>query len=810
MFLLFILIFFAGCEYDVHTNITENEQVNNNKHEVLFYTDDKSGDKWFDVSNRTVLVNGVDRTADTTFVSTPDYLYVVYTPTDLNPLPQNSVNVYLTIPPENSNWWKFWQIEFETEVDFYVDSIAPVVSAISSEDGDLIADPLQVLTYSVTDVNGTGVDAVSLSVYINNTDRTEQATFEAGVLTFTPSSASSLPLSSFDLNVIAKDMLGNETNATFSYVVQPKVELGAFPRAIPESAIAPASIRFSPIVTTDTAIQYYAWDLDGDGAFERGDIVGNTYTYTYTIPGDYNVSLQVRDANGEYLVGSKIVHIYNLPPVVSAEATPSNGEIPLDVTFSVTATDNEGIGKYEWDFEGDGVYDYESVSTGSVLHTYTTAGEYAATVRVTDTAGASAIYTLPTTTINAATAGAPSVTASANVQSGTVPLAVSLNATASDPQGKAFTLWEWDFDGDGVYDYNSSQSAAVSHTFVSAGTHYPRVRVTTEDGRTAIDPIEIKVQNSISISRDLNTIDIALGENVDITTVLGGNTRISILIENKSNQLVRTLVDWRDRVAGTYTDSWDGLTADGQKLPEGDYYAILLYEEDGQTKRVDLRDSSGGSQYAPSRTDASSYYDRKIAPFDNDPMQVTVTLGAAAEVTAFVGYSTYGPDVRVATLFTRRVFPKGSHVIKWYSITNDGQFILPEGGYFMYGNWAYTLADNAIYVKSGAHITSVIASPAIYDPTSHKAGGLRDTLDISFNLTGDASVMLSVIDAETGILVAYKKYEDLSAGLNTVEWDGRNGSGEFIAPGRFTLGLKAVDETGYSSLTQYTMQRIYY
>jgi len=266
------------------------------------------------------------------------------------------------------------------------------------------------------------------------------------------------------------------------------------------------------------------------------------------------------------------------------------------------------------------------------------------------------------------------------------------------------------------------------------------------------------------------------------------------------------LVDWTDRTAGTYNDSWDGLTADGQKLPEGDYYAVLLYEEDGQVKRLDLRNSSGGGEFRPVRNNAQ----RIIAPYDNKPLEITVTLPQASELTAFVGYSTYGPDVRVATLFTRRVFPKGSHLIKWYSTSNEGEFILPEGGYFMYGNWGYYLASNAIYVKSGAHITSLIASPAIYDPTSHKEDGLRKTCDISFNLTNPASVELSVVDSETGFLVAYKKYEDLPAGANTVEWDGKNGSGDFIAPGKFTLGLKAVDATGYSSLTQYTLQRIYY
>ncbi|RLB75753.1 MAG: hypothetical protein DRH06_07340 [Deltaproteobacteria bacterium] len=190
-------------------------------------------------------------------------------------------------------------------------------------------------------------------------------------------------------------------------------------------------------------------------------------------------------------------------------------------------------------------------------------------------------------------------------------------------------------------------------------------------------------------------------------------------------------------------------------------------------------------------------------------MNITFNLNQAAEVTAFMGYS-YS-NTRVVTFFSRKPMPKGSHNVKWYSTNNEGVIIkAPPGKYFMYGNWAYTLASNAIYVKSGAHITGISVEPVIFDPTSHKEGGLRSTANISFNLTGDALVELSVVDAKTGLIVAYRKYSDLLSGSNTIEWDGRNGAGEFIAPGKFRIGVRAVDTTGYASLLQYTLLRIYY
>jgi len=803
-----LIVFFTGCDYEVTTNIKEGSVISDNTTKVSFEVKHHNNEHMVDLDARVLSVNGNDRTVDTTVERENSFFSsttrIIYQPTEEFILPEGNVTIKVTVPYKSRFFRYFDKKAMEEELHIVVDSIAPTITDISPEDGSSIVDPYMPLSYAIAD-SGQGVDESSIKIVVNGEDKSSQAVFENGVLTYTPSNASSLPLSSFKVTLAAKDILGNESNATFSYVVQPKIVLGAFPRAVPQTAVPDATIRFSPVVTTDTAIQRYDWDLDGDGTFERGDLVGNTYTYTYPNSGDYNVSLKVRDAKGEVLIGSTIVHIQNLPPQVSAEATPSNGAVPLEVTFVVSASDNEGIAQYEWDFNGDGTYEYSSATTGNTLHTYTAVGQFSPTVRVTDTQGVSASYTLPTTTVNVAVEGSPSITGASSLYSGKAPLNVNLSATASDPQNKGFSLWEWDFNGDGVYDYDSNQSANVSHIFTTAGTHFPRVRVTTTDGRQSVDAIEIQVANTVSISRDANTIDTALGEVATITTTIGADTKVSIVLESRSNQVVRTLVDWSDRVAGTYSDTWDGTSNDGSKIAQGDYYAVLLYENNGEVKRVDLRDSTGGTQFNPSRNNAQ----RNFAPFDNDPMNITFTLNQAAEVTAFMGYS-YS-NTRVVTFFSRQPMAKGKHNVKWYSTNNEGVIIkAPPGKYFMYGNWAYTLASNAIYVKSGAHITGVSVKPVIYDPTSHKEEGLKSTANISFNLTADASVELTVVDAQTGVTVAYKKYSALLAGENTIEWDGRNSAGEFIAPGSFRIGVRAVDETGFSSLIQYTLLRIFY
>jgi PKD repeat protein len=77
----------------------------------------------------------------------------------------------------------------------------------------------------------------------------------------------------------------------------------------------------------------------------------------------------------------------NQPPVADARATPTNGDTPLTVDFDGTgSTDPEGEAiTYEWDFTGDGTMD----ATGAtVSHTYQDAGEFEATLAVTDAEGA--------------------------------------------------------------------------------------------------------------------------------------------------------------------------------------------------------------------------------------------------------------------------------------------------------------------------------------------------------------------------------------------------------------------------------------
>jgi hypothetical protein len=78
----------------------------------------------------------------------------------------------------------------------------------------------------------------------------------------------------------------------------------------------------------------------------------------------------------------------NIPPVAVING-PYSGNPGDTITFDGSGSyDPDGtIVLYEWDFTGDGTYDYTSTDTGIAYHTYDSVGIYDVTLRVTDDRG---------------------------------------------------------------------------------------------------------------------------------------------------------------------------------------------------------------------------------------------------------------------------------------------------------------------------------------------------------------------------------------------------------------------------------------
>jgi PKD repeat protein len=141
-------------------------------------------------------------------------------------------------------------------------------------------------------------------------------------------------------------------------------------------------------------------------------------------------------------------------PTVDFTATPRNGDAPLHVQFTSIVTGE--VTAYEWRFGDGGI-----ASTPNPTHTYTSAGSFGVTLKVTGPGGPAQTTKPDYITINAPP-GAPTATFSADIVSGIAPLTVTFTAvTSGTVEG-----WHWRF-GDGSAAFTGP---VVSHTYVTSGT----------------------------------------------------------------------------------------------------------------------------------------------------------------------------------------------------------------------------------------------------------------------------------------------------------------------------------------------------
>ena len=158
---------------------------------------------------------------------------------------------------------------------------------------------------------------------------------------------------------------------------------------------------------------------------------------------------------------------------ITITANPTNGVVPLTVSFTSAGVDSVGnaITNWNWTF-GDG----STSIAKNPSHTYTTTRTFSVALIATNNNGVPIAGAGASITVSPLT-----VAFTANPTNGVFPLTVSFASAGVDNGGNTISNWNWSF-GDG----STSTAQNPSHTYTTNGTFSPALIATNSIGYTVI------------------------------------------------------------------------------------------------------------------------------------------------------------------------------------------------------------------------------------------------------------------------------------------------------------------------------------
>ncbi len=249
------------------------------------------------------------------------------------------------------------------------------------------------------------------------------------------------------------------------------------------------------------------------------DDTGETQQHLFSQIGSYKVALRVTDDAGLQSIAVKTVIIKALRGPTADAGGPYEILWEQDASLDGRASTDpdrsmgDSIVKYEWDFNGNGLYlalgdsptvlwsDIHSLlmqKYSSVIDTNTTF-ILQIRIKVTDTTGR--FHTDVTTLTIRRDPGQnqgddtliPLITVSpeGNVVIGQEIQLSGASSYVINDEGGTIVLYEWDFDGDGIYE---AQGINQTHTFQSTGQYDIELRITDNLGITNKTSVRVEVQ----------------------------------------------------------------------------------------------------------------------------------------------------------------------------------------------------------------------------------------------------------------------------------------------------------------------------
>ncbi len=246
---------------------------------------------------------------------------------------------------------------------------------------------------------------------------------------------------------------------SMNYTLQAQTPEASFSFELPDPPCVPLALAFDDLSENAAS---YNWSIDGTFFSDESNP-----EKVFINPGTYEICLEITSTSGATDNHCEEIVVFGAPNI-DFSVSPESGCPPLDALFQLN-TGGSDIVSTTWDF-GDGVI-MESTSN-SIMHQYTTAGEFSVTVIATSSNGCTTTLT-KSNIISVLSDISPQFSADQTLSCET-PLEVSfMNTSSGIPTNVTYS---WDF-GDG----NTSSEQHPVHIYNDNGSFDVSLTITNDD-----------------------------------------------------------------------------------------------------------------------------------------------------------------------------------------------------------------------------------------------------------------------------------------------------------------------------------------